>query len=40
MTRIQLGLTAFAIGIPVLAAWAKLRLWDWLNRRPETRRCH
>lgn len=27
-------LSACAIGVPLLVAWAKLRLWDWLNDRP------
>ena len=31
--RVQLGLTAFAIGIPLLAAWTKIRIWDWLANR-------
>ena len=35
MTRIQIGLTAFAVGIPVLAAWTKIRIWDWLTSRDE-----
>jgi hypothetical protein len=33
MIRIQIGLTSFFIGIPLLMAWTKLRLWDWLNNR-------
>lgn len=31
--REQVGLTAFAVGIPVLIGWVKWRVWDWLEER-------
>jgi hypothetical protein len=30
-------LSACAIGIPLLVAWAKIRLWDWQARRDTDR---
>jgi hypothetical protein len=28
-------LTAFAIAIPLLAGWTKLRIWEWLTKREQ-----
>ena len=33
MTRQLLGLSGFAIGIPLLFAWGKVRFWEWQKRR-------
>jgi hypothetical protein len=31
--REQIGLSGFAIGIPLLAAWTKIRIWGFLAER-------
>lgn len=31
--REQIGLSGFAIGIPLLVAWTKVRLWEWLDAK-------
>jgi hypothetical protein len=31
--REQIGLTGFAIGIPLLLAWVKIRIWEWQASR-------
>jgi hypothetical protein len=28
-----LTLSAFCVGIPLLAGWAKVRYWEWLSDR-------
>lgn len=27
--RTLIGLSGFAVGIPLLVAWVKVRIWDW-----------
>lgn len=31
--RTLIGLSGFCVAIPLLVAWGKLRLWEWLERR-------
>jgi hypothetical protein len=31
--REQIGLSGFAVAIPILAAWTKIRIWDFLIGR-------
>ena len=33
MIRQLIGLTGFAVAIPVLVAWGKIRLWRWQESR-------
>lgn len=31
--RTLIGLSGFAIGIPLLAGWVKFKMWEWLEGR-------
>lgn len=33
--RPLIGLSGFAIAIPILVAWLKVRLWDWQKEREQ-----